>query len=148
MTKALLLLLRRFWPAIPIGLLAAALLLTRGQLTDARHDLALERSHQETADERAKRERAELEVSFLTRQAKATSDFADRLAAREPLIVHSTNTVREYAQTAAGRALCLGADRVRGIDALDASLTGTAPGPAPGSEGAVLIDSDPAPAGR
>lgn len=146
MTAALLL-LRRFWPAIPIALLAAALLLTRGQLTDARHDLALERSRQETAIERGRRERAEQEASFVTRLAAATTTYADRLAAREPLIVHSTNTVREYAQSDAGRVLCRDPSRVRAIDDLDRSLAPNA-GSAGGSAGAVSTDAAASPAGR
>ncbi|TCP33285.1 hypothetical protein [Sphingomonas sp. BK235] len=121
---ALLELLRRLAPLLTIAGLAAAALYLRAELVDARHDLALERSQATAAAERARRERAEIVAASAQREAKATSTFADRLAAREPLIVHSTDTVREYAQTDAGRALCLGADRVRAIDALDAARPG------------------------
>ncbi|MEG8040509.1 hypothetical protein QP166_14580 [Sphingomonas sp. LR60] len=121
---AALALLRRFWPALPIGALAIAVLFLRAQLVDARHDLERERSEAKFATEKASRERAELVAANAQREAKATSTFADRLAVRSPLIIRSTDTVREYAQTDAGRALCLGPDRVRAIDALDAARPG------------------------
>lgn len=51
---------------------------------------------------------------------------AARDAAREPIVLRSTNTVREYAQTADGRVLCLPAERVRGIEADAAALSAAA----------------------
>ncbi|MEH3103425.1 MAG: hypothetical protein PGN12_05920 [Sphingomonas phyllosphaerae] len=117
-------LLRRFWPVLPIGALAIAVIVLRAQLVDARHDLERERSAAKLESETASRKRAELVAANAQQEAKATSTFADRLAARSPLIIRSTDTVREYAQTDAGRALCLGPDRVRAIDALDAARPG------------------------
>jgi hypothetical protein len=49
-----------------------------------------------------------------------------RFAALQPIVLRSTNTVREYAQTADGRALCLPAERVRGIAADAAALRAAA----------------------
>lgn len=111
-------LLRRFWPAIP----AVLALLFWVQRNDARHTLANERLAWTASVEQADRHRVEQERGFAQQLAAATTSFADRLAAREPIILRSTNTVREYAQTDAGRVLCRAADRVRGIDALDAEL--------------------------
>lgn len=133
-------LLRRFWPAIPIVALAAMALLFRVQRDDARHTLTNERSAWTASVEQADRRRAEQERGFAQQIASATSAFADRLAAREPLILRSTNTVREYAQTDAGRVLCRTADRVRGIDALDADLVDPDPRAAGGSAAAVPPD--------
>ncbi|TCP30681.1 hypothetical protein [Sphingomonas sp. BK235] len=145
---AVLALLRRFWPLLPIAGLAIAAVILRAQLADARHDLALERSQATAAAERARRERAELVAANAQREAAATSTFADRLAARAPLIIHSKDTVREYAQTDAGRAQCLGADRVRAIDALDAALAGAGEGTAGAGAPAVQPVAGPPPIGR
>lgn len=145
---ALIALVRRFWPLVPIAALAAAALYLRAELVDARHDLALEQERANAAAERARRQRADQERGFAIEKANALELQAARLAARQPLIVHSTNSVREYAQTDAGRALCLGADRVRGIDALDARLADPDPRSAGSRDGAVRSDAGPAPAGR
>lgn len=74
----------------------------------------------------------------------ALASQAERLASRQPIIVRSTNIVREYAQTAAGAVLCLPAERVHGIDALDRELfpTGTA---APSGARTVPADADATP---
>ena len=78
------------------------------------------------------------------RVTAAVSGYADRLAAMEPVILHSTNTVKEYAQTAAGAAPCLGADRVRGIEQ-NATLLGLQVAPDAGVIApAVRPNTDPA----
>lgn len=115
-------LVRRFWPAIPIVILAAALLATRATLADRTATLKAERTAWSAEIDRAEKQRAVDEARWATASASAEQAYADRLASREPIILHSTNTVREYATTPAGRAVCLGADRVRGIDALDSAL--------------------------
>lgn len=153
MTAALAL-LRRFWWAIPIAALSVLLLLTRAQRDDARaqrddarHTLDNERAAWTAEIDRADKARIAAERDYAVRLATAADGYAARVAARAPIIIRSTDTVREYAKTAAGRAVCLGADRVRGIDALDAEL---ADDPAPTDRGgsAVPPDASAAPAGR
>ncbi|SEN50920.1 hypothetical protein SAMN05192583_2925 [Sphingomonas gellani] len=139
MTAALAL-LRRFWPAIPVLLLALWAARLDQLRAGYRADLLAERSARQLDAANGRAALAKAEGSYATRHAQATATYADRLATREPIILHSTNTVREYAQTAAGRAVCLGADRVRGIDALDASLFAHDPARTDGSEEEVPAD--------
>lgn len=134
-------LLRRVWPAIPILILGAALLATRATLADRTATLKAERSAWSAEIDRATKQRVIDEARWAQASASAALTYADRLAAREPIILRSTNTVREYAQTDAGRARCLGADRVRGIDALDAALFAQ-PAEASGS-GDATVPADP-----
>ncbi len=108
-------LLRRYWWAIPIIGLAAALLITRETLADRTATLKAERAAWTAEIERAERQRAEIERQHADRITQATAAYADRLASRQPIIIRSTDTVRNYAQTDAGRAHCFGPDRVRGI---------------------------------
>ncbi len=142
---AVLALLRRFWWAIPIIGLAAALLVTRETLADRTATLTAERQAWTAEIDRAERQRAEIEKRNADRLVQATATYADRLAAREPIILRSTNTVREYATTDAGRLRCRGADRVRAIDALDAELAD--PAPSTGSGPSSVRAHAPAPAG-
>ncbi|MEE8612112.1 MAG: hypothetical protein V3V60_13640 [Sphingomonas aquatilis] len=135
-------LLRRFWPAIPIVILGAALLATRATLADRTATLKAERSAWSVEIDRATEQRAIDEARWAQASASAALTYADRLATREPIILRSTNTVREYAQTDAGRIRCLGADRVRGIDALDAALSPTVPGAARSGDAGVSADPD------
>lgn len=95
----------------------------------------------------AEKARLAAELRYANRLAQAAADYAAWLAARQPIIVRSTNTVREYAQTDAGRVLCRDADRVRAIDALDAELAEAA-GSAGGGAGPVRADTAAAPGGR
>ncbi|KQN93841.1 hypothetical protein ASE95_02745 [Sphingomonas sp. Leaf231] len=134
-------LVRRFWPAIPIVVLAGLALIFRAQRDDVRQTLTNERSAWTASVERADRVRAEQERGFARQIATAATTFADRLAAREPIILRSTNTVREYAQTAAGRIHCRAAERVRDITALDAALYADDPGPSARGDGALPADA-------
>ncbi len=131
MTAALAL-LRRVWWLIPIAALAAGWLWTDRKLADTRLTLANERivRAQDLADAEAAKLKAERDGA--ERIATATAAYADRLAHRVPIILESTNTVREYAQTNAGRLRCRNADRVRSIDLLDARLAAAAPAAAAG----------------
>jgi len=113
---------RRFWWALPMLVLAAGLVATRARLADVRATLAAERQAMSDEVGRADRRRLELERDYARRVAGAADTYADRLAAREPIIVQSTREVREYEATNAGAALCRDADRVRSIDLLDADL--------------------------
>ena len=148
MSVAALALLRRCWWAIPILLLGTALLLTRAQLTDTRRTLANERAAWSAEVDRADRARAEQERGFAVNIVNALDRQAARIGAREPLIVHSTNTVREYAQTAAGRVMCRDAGRVRAIDALDAALDDQNSAATRSGADAVRPDVAASPAGR
>ncbi|MEG3165528.1 hypothetical protein U1701_13080 [Sphingomonas sp. PB2P19] len=130
-------LLRRFWWAVPMIGLLVALHFTRETLADRTATLKSERSAWTTEIAKADALRVETEKRFATQQSTALTTFADRLANREPIILRSTDTVRTYAQTNAGRAACLPADRVRGIDALDAELFADDPDRAGGGDQAV-----------
>jgi len=115
-------LLRRFWWAVPMIGLLAGFLLTRDTLADRTATLKVERAAWSAEIAKAEQLRTAAETRFAVQQTTALTTFADRLANREPIILRSTDTARTYAQTDAGRAACLPADRVRGIDALDAEL--------------------------
>lgn len=144
MTAAIVL-LRRVWWLIPIAALAAGWWWTDHALADAKLTIANERQvlTQERAE--ADRVRAASEIANANRLIAAGDAYAARLAAREPIILESTNTLREYAQTDAGRVRCLGADRVRGLDGLATDLADAARSTAGGA--GTVPDADPAPAG-
>lgn len=126
---AALALFRRVWWLVPIAALAAGWWWTDRQLADVRLTLARER--QVWTQDRAEAEQAKLkaERDAADRVAAAAMSYADRLANRAPIILESTNTVREYAQTDAGRVRCRAADRVQAIDLLDARLAEAAAAP-------------------
>ncbi len=142
---AVLAVLRRVWWLLPIVALAAGWLWTDRKLADTRLTLANERlvRVQDAADADAAKLKAERDGA--ERVASATATYADRLANRAPIILESTNTVREYAQTDAGRVRCRDADRVRSIDLLDARLA--APAAAAGSGDRAMPADTAAPAG-
>lgn len=144
MTAALAL-LRRVWWLVPIVALAAGWWWTSRQLADVRLTLANERTVrvQDLAD--AERAKAAAELANANRLIAAGDAYAVRLASLDPIILKSTNTVREYAKTDAGRVECRGADRVRAIDALDAELADD-PQPSVGGVGRLRTDGA-APAG-
>ncbi len=145
---ALLKLAKRFWWVVPIAALAGMLLITRAQRDGARQSLKTEQAGRKADHDRAERQRADQERGFALAIVDAVERQAARSTAREPIIIHSTNTVREYAQTDAGRARCLGADRVRGLDTYLSALAGADPAPAGGRAEAVRTGTDPAPTGR
>jgi len=140
--------MRRFYWAVPMIGLLAGLLLTRETLADRTATLKAERAAWSTEIAKAEQLRTAAETRFAVQQTTALTTFADRLANREPIILRSTDTVRTYAQTAAGRAACLPADRVRGIDALDAELFASDPPSASRGEEALHGDADAPAAGR
>ncbi|KQM92243.1 hypothetical protein ASE70_15120 [Sphingomonas sp. Leaf22] len=122
-------LFRRVWWLVPIAALAAGWLWTDRKLADVRVTLANERTvrAQDLADANAAKLKAERDAA--DHAAAAALTFADRLANRQPIILESTNTAREYAQTDAGRVRCRSADRVQAIDLLDARLADAAAAP-------------------
>ena len=141
-------LLRRFWWAVPMIGLLVALHFTRGTLADRTATLKSERAAWTAEIAKAEQLRAAAEKRFAVQQTTALTTFADHLANREPIILQSTDTVRTYAQTAAGRAACLNADRVLGIDALDAELFTSDPASAGRGEEALHSDANAPAAGR
>jgi len=141
-------LLRRFWWAVPMIGLIVALHFTRETLADRTATLKAERAAWTAEIAKAEQLRSDAEKRFAVQQTTALTTFADRLASREPIILRSTDTVRTYAQTAAGRAACLPADRVRGLDALDAELFAGDPPSAGRGEEALQGNADAPAAGR
>ncbi len=141
-------LLRRFWWALPMAGLLVGLLLTRARADDLEATLKAERTAMSAEIAKAEQLRIGAEKRFAVQQTTALATFADRLANREPIILRSTDTVRTYAQTAAGRAACLNADRVLGIDALDAELFTSDPASAGRGEEALHSDANAPAAGR
>lgn len=110
-------LLRRFWPALVVlalGLWAARLDHLRA---DHLQTLTNERAAWSATIADAEKARLVDEARFARQLATAAQSYAATLAARQPIIIHSRDTVTRYAQTPDGRALCLPADRVRGAQA-------------------------------
>jgi hypothetical protein len=141
-------LMRRFWWAVPMIGLLVALHFTRATLADRTATLNNERAAMSAEIAKSEQLRSDAEKRFAVQQTTALTTFADRLANREPIILRSTDTVRTYAQTAAGRAACLPADRVRGIDALDAELFAGDPASASRGEEALHGNADAPATGR
>ena len=140
-------LLRRFWPVLivlALGLWAARLDHLRA---DHLQTLTNERAAWSIAISDGEKARSADEARFARQQAAAVLTYAAALAARQPLIIHSKDTVTRYAQTDAGRVLCRAADRVRDIDALDADLARDSAASSR-SGGAVPADAAASPAGR
>jgi hypothetical protein len=109
----------KFAPYIVIALLAGALLLTRARLDAVRQaDKLAEQTRRADAEEQ--------KAAWADGIAHAAQDYAQRLSDRQPIILHSKDTVTQYAQTPAGRVPCLAADRVHGIDQLDEGLAAAA----------------------
>lgn len=125
-------------PWLAIAALGFALFATRATLARVRLEHTAELVRRDRDDARVLAANAD-------RVSKAVETYATRTAALQPLIVRSTDTVRTYAETPAGRAACLDADRVRGLDELDASLAN--PTAAAGDD-PVPTDAGAPPAGR
>ncbi len=141
-------LLRRFWPALivlALGLWAARLDHLRA---DYLQTLTTERAAWSSAIADADKARLADQARFARQQASAAQTYAATLAARQPLIIHSKDTVARYAQTDAGRVVCRDADRVRDIDALDTALFVTPSRSSGEGGGALHSDAATSPAGR
>jgi hypothetical protein len=147
------------WPALKVaqalaiaGGVAAIILLiglfsTRAQLADARGDLRSEIAGRKADLARAAADAAKQEARWAAASTDGAQRYADRIKARQPIILRSTDIVRTYAQTPAGRVNCLSPERVLGIDALDADLANAAGDPGRGDS---TLHPDPAasPTGR
>lgn len=135
------------WKLIGGGVFLAVIGFLIVQYGAARYDQGKlqERTHWEHAARLAEISRGEERLADERRVSAAVLAYSDALAAQQPVILRSIDTVREYAQTPAGAVLCLPADRVWGIDA-DAAALGLQPAPAaPGGGSAVPANPDPAP---
>lgn len=134
------------WTRILGGVGALALTLALAWLYgNARYEAGQmrERSEWNALSAKQHQQRAEELVAAERRVTAATANYADRLAAIEPVVLRSRDTVTRYAQTPAGIALCLSAERVRGIDA-DASALGLQPDAAAASgDGTLHPNADP-----
>lgn len=132
-----------------VGFLAMAVWAARLDQLRASYKAELAQCQSGRAIDRANAERdvAKAEAGWARQRVDASKQQADREAARQPIIIRSTDTVREYAKTDSGRALCRGADRLRAVDALDAELAAPAR-TASGSVGAVPADAAASPVGR
>lgn len=139
--------LRRFWPVVPVLLLGLWVARLDHLRSRYKADLAACQSGRELDHANAATATARAEVAFVTRLNAATDAYADRAASRAPIIIRSTDTVREYAKTDAGRVLCRGPDRVRAIDGLDADIARD-PRPAGSGADAMPPDATASPAGR
>lgn len=110
-------------PYVVILILASALVMTRATLREARLTYAVEKAKDEAAS-------AEEKASFAEKGREAAQAYAKKIEDRQPIILHSKETVTRYAQTTDGNMPCLPSDRVRGIeedrDALFANSKGGA----------------------
>lgn len=102
-------------PFVVIALLLVALQITRGTLHGARQDAKLLAAQSAAA-------LAHAQAKWASDGKTAAETYATALAIREPIIVHATDTVRDYAKTPAGAAVCAPADRVSSTDLLDRQL--------------------------
>lgn len=104
--------------ALSVAAMGIALMLAHA---NARHFKKLFENREQIIRE-MKLAAAEQEAANKARIADAAKEYADRAAALQPIIVRSKETVHAYAQTPAGRAVCLDAGRVRDIEAFDSAL--------------------------
>ncbi|MDB5725000.1 MAG: hypothetical protein JWQ16_1754 [Novosphingobium sp.] len=113
---------REHWKWAAIAALAAALMITRGTLASARADFDKLQLQRQIDAATAAGDKARTETRWANNQVAAVERYAQAIATRDPIILRSKDTVREYAQTAAGAMRCLSPERVLGIDQLDREL--------------------------
>lgn len=92
---------------------------------------------QRVADKQAAQDR----IDDMQRSTDAVVAMASSWQRLEPVIVHSSDIVRDYAKTPAGTVRCLAADRVRGIEETAGAL-----GVSPAARAATAGQSDAGPA--
>ena len=85
---------------------------------------------------------ADQALDFAQQQTAAVERYAASILAQEPIIVRSIDRVKDYEKTDAGRAACLPAERVLGIEADAAALIPAAPASASGARNAVPAHAD------
>ena len=117
----------KFGPWILIGIMALLLQSAWGKLDHAEMQAKVDVGAAQLGA-------AQAEIANGKTTLAAVSTYADKTAALQPIVVRSTDTVTRYAETPAGRALCLAPDRVSGLDQLDRELfPTTAPGEGAGA---------------
>ncbi len=112
----------RFWPVVVVLVVGVWIWRLDSLRADYRQTLTTERAAWSTAIMEGEKARLVDQARFAQRQAAAAQTYAATLAARQPIIIQSRDTVTRYAQTSDGRSLCLPADRVRGAQADRAAL--------------------------
>lgn len=117
---------RTIIPLAGIAVLGIGLLLAKMDATHWRKKYDNQVKIEQLAEAKRAADKAEAEAGFARALADASSNYATRLADSQPLILRSKDTVREFAQTDAGRVACLAPDRVRGIEDYDRALGDTA----------------------
>lgn len=95
--------------------LAGLFLLTFGNAKYQSGELA-ERVKWKDVSLQHQKDMEKLELENAGRLTAAAETYADRLAATQPIVLHDKETVDHYAQTDAGRVLCLKPDRLLGIE--------------------------------
>ncbi|CAN5445886.1 hypothetical protein BH09PSE4_BH09PSE4_19000 [soil metagenome] len=118
--------------AIAAAGFAIATFATRARLANVRLEHRTELAETKAADALAQAKNAQ-------RVTNALDGFVARTAAIGPLLNQSRSEMNDYAQTDAGRAPGLNAERVRGIEGLDATLF--PPGSAESRAGSVRADA-------
>lgn len=125
-------------------ILLPALLLCAAFYTGRHVGSLVERGAWQTKATKAALQRAAERDVDLARVQHATEAYAARVAALRPIVARSTETVIRYAETNAGRAPCLAAERVHGIEQTAAALgLHAAPDPGIGTD-AMQPDTSPA----
>ena len=81
-------------------------------------------------------------LDFAQQQTGQAERYAASILAQEPVILRSINEVIKYETTPAGRAACLPAERVLGIEADAATLIPAPPASASGARDAVPAHAD------
>lgn len=84
-----------------------------------------------------------LELANANNKVAAVETYADRLAGIQPIVLRSKETVTRYAETPAGRVMCLAPERLLGIEQDRAALFPGYSFTAPASVGAVPADANP-----
>lgn len=133
----------RFLPVVAVLLVGLWIWRLDALRADYRQTLTNERAAWSATIADSEKARLDDEVRFAQQLTTATQTYAASLAARQPIIIHSRDTVTRYAQTPDGRALCLPADRVRDIQADRDALFADPAGAAQAGRGAVpAVSSD------
>lgn len=96
-------------PYAAIAVLFVCLSITRATLHNVRlNDLVVAA--------RTKADVAEQKAKNTEQQKTAVEEYASKIESIQPIILHNTETIHDYAATPAGSAPCLSSDRVSGIN--------------------------------
>lgn len=117
------------WTKLLIGLVGGGVLIALaamliGRMASARYEAGRMAERSEWQEVAAKAERITLNAALELERRKSAGQtiFHERVVAMQPIVQRSEETVRVYEQTPAGRAPCLSAGRVLGIEADRAAL--------------------------